>query len=189
MVPTNFQPILVNIFSQQSISQKGSWQDTKIRSFPPSTKSHPLFFFSCGPCLPYNGWVAGQQGSNCSISPSLASSYSCIFCGFLLSCFLFTRFLPLLILSCFFICFLSLWLYKVSPCFTSAESKFILIPLYKGIMGFLPNIGLGLLTYFAFFSLHLFTTLGQVCLPICFIFSSYYIGLGLLTHLLHFLFF
>ena len=33
-------------------------------------------------------------------------------------------------------------------------------PLYKGIMGFLPNIGLGLLIHFAFFSLHLFTTLG-----------------------------
>ena len=50
-------------------------------------------------------------------------------------------------------------------------------------MGFLPYIGLGLLIHFAFFSLHLFTTLGWACWPFYFLFSSliHFIGLGLLT--------
>ena len=50
-------------------------------------------------------------------------------------------------------------------------------------MGFLPYIGLGLLIHFAFFSLHLFTTLGWACWPFYFLCSSFihFIGLGLLT--------
>jgi len=114
-------------------------------------------------------------------------------------------FLLPLVLSCFSLThFLLLWLCLVSSsCVScccgfvrfhltllSAKSEFILIPLYKGIMDFLPYIGLGLLTYFAFFSLHLFNTLGWVCWPLCFLFSSFihFIGLGLLTLLFSFLF-
>ena len=126
--------------------------------------------------------------------------------------------LPLISSRFLFMCFCYLWFCFVSPsrifyCYDfvlfsfscvscccgfvrfhltllSAESKFILIPLYKGIMGFLPYIGLGLLTHFAFFSLQLFNTLGWVCWPLCFLFSSFihFIGLGLLTFLLSFLF-
>ena len=76
-------------------------------------------------------------------------------------------------LSCFFFMhFLLLWLCMVSPCFTSAESEFIFIPLYKGIMGFFAIYWVGLVN------------------PFCFLFSSliHYIGLGLLTLLLSFLF-
>ena len=126
--------------------------------------------------------------------------------------------LPLISSRFLFMCFCCLWFCFVSPsrifyCYDfvlfsfscvscccgfvrfhltllSAESEFILIPLYKGIMGFLPYIGLGLLTHFAFFSLQLFNTLGWVCWPFCFLFSSFihFIGLGLLTLLLSFLF-
>ena len=93
-------------------------------------------------------------------------------------------------LSCFFVHFLPLWLCTVSSYFTLAKSESILIPLYKGIIGFLPYIRLGLLTQFAFFSLYLFTTLGWAYWPICFLFSLFihYIGLGLLALLFSYLF-
>ena len=72
-----------------------------------------------------------------------------------------------MVLSCFFMRFLLLWLCTVSPCFPSAELEFIFIHLCKRIIGFLPYIGLGLLTPFAFI---------------------HYIELGLLILLLYFLF-
>ena len=108
----------------------------------------------------------------------------------ILSYSLFTRFLSLLILSCFFVCFLLLWLCTVSTCFTFAKSEFVFIPLHEDVMGFLPYIRLGLPNPFAFFSLHLFTTLGWAWWPFCFLFTLFFhhIGLGLLTLLLSFLF-
>ena len=89
----------------------------------------------------------------------------------ILSYSLFTHFLSLLILSCFFMCFLPSWLCMVSTCITFAKSEFIFIPLHEDIMSFLPYIGLGLPNPFAFFSLHLFTTLGWAYWPFCFLFS------------------
>ena len=106
----------------------------------------------------------------------------------ILSYSLFTCFLSLLILSCFFMCFLPLWLCMVSTCITFSKSDFIFIALHEGVMSFLPYIGLGLPNPFAFFSLHLFTTLGWACWPFCFLFSLFFhhIGLGPLTLLLLF---
>ena len=154
MVPTNFLPILVSMLSQQSISQKGSCQDIKTRSFPPSTKLHPCSSLAMGPASLALAWL---QVDRAPTTPLLIL--------WLLPLHVFL--LPL-ILSCFFFMrFLSLWLYMVSPYFTSAKSEFILIPLYKGIMGFLP----------------------YKPNPFCFLFSSFihYIRLGLLTLLLAFL--
>lgn len=90
--------------------------------------------------------------------------------------------LAAIVLSCFFVCFLPLWLCTVSICFTSAKSKFILIPLHKDVMGFLPYIVLGLPNPFALFSFHLFTTLGWAYWPFyflsfIFIYSPHWVAL------------
>ena len=100
-------------------------------------------------------------------------SHSRVSCRYGFVLFLLHLFLAAMVWSCFFMHFLPLWLYTISPFFTSAKSKFILIPLYKGIMDFLPYIRLGLLTHFAFSSLHLFTTLGWACWPFYFFFFSF----------------
>ena len=97
---------------------------------------------------------------------------SCVSCRYGFVLFLHA-FLTTVTLSYFFACILLLWLCTVSVCFTFAKSEFMLIPLYKGIMGFLPYIGLGLLTYFAFFSLHLFTTLALLLLLLPLLFFSF----------------
>ena len=71
--------------------------------------------------------------------------------------------------------FLLLWLCMVSPYFTSAELEFIFIPLYKGIMGLFAIYWVGLVNPFCFFFFFFFSLI-------------HYIGLGLLTLLLSFLF-
>ena len=48
----------------------------------------------------------------------------------ILSCFLFTCFLPLLIFSCFFMCFLPLWLCLVSSCISCCYDFILFLCMY-----------------------------------------------------------
>ena len=77
--PLTFFLFLKMILSQQSIFPKVARRDTKFRSFPPSTKPHPLFLFNRGPCLPCIGWVAGWRAPSFA---TLISSFSLAFFSF-----------------------------------------------------------------------------------------------------------
>ena len=146
MVPTNFLPILVSKLSQQTTPSipLQSW------ALP------PLHWLSCRSTglqllhFPFFGFFFFM----CFLR------FFFLFVLFPLHVFpttfdflLFLRFLPLWLclvsscvschcgLSCFFACILPLWVCTVLVCFTSVKLEFILIPLYKGIMGFLPLLG------------------------------------------------
>ena len=140
----------------------------------------------------------------CFLLPLILSCF--LFMHFLLplilSCFLFMHFPLILILSCLsFMYFLPLWLCLVSSCISChcgfarfhlalllQNQNLSLFPYTRALWAFCHIYQVGLADHFAFFSLHLFTTLGWAYWPFYFLFSSFihYIGLGLLT--LYFLF-
>ena len=118
MVPINFLPIFISMLSQQNISQKGSWQDTKTRSSPlpppPPSPNHTLCFSSAvGPAFLA---LARLQVDRVLAAP-LPILWLLPLHAFLLP----------LILSCFsFTCFLRLWLCFFSSSFVSCHYGFVL---------------------------------------------------------------